>query len=158
MKKAISILTLATVLGAVGAACAAEQGSLPRNYENWDKSKARVITDKKSMFYGIHYIYVNKKAMPTYKAGGANYPDGSRFVAVNYTIKDEGGKQVPGKKSMIVMMQRDKKAQETGGWRFVGFTPDGKPSGLDGKRDCFSCHEKDAKDRGFVLSRYADFK
>ncbi|MBU5637002.1 cytochrome P460 family protein [Geomonas sp. Red69] len=158
MKKTLSILTLAALLSAVGAACAADQGSLPRNYESWEKSKARVITDKKSMFYGIHYIYVNKKAMPTYKTGGANYPDGSRFVAVNYSIKEEGGKQVPGKKTMIVMMQRDKKQQETGGWRFVGFTPDGKPSGLDGKRDCFGCHEKDAKDRGFVLSRYPDFK
>jgi len=158
MKKAVSILTIATLCGAAGAAYAAEQGSLPRNYEKWEKSKARIITDKKSMFYGIHYIYVNKKAMPTYKNGGANYPAGSRFVAVNYSIKEEGGKQVPGKKTMIVVMQRDKKQPETGGWRFVGFTPDGKPSGLDGKRDCFGCHEKDAKERGFVLSRYADFK
>lgn len=158
MKKVVSILTLAASLTAVGAACAGEQGSLPKNYQSWPKSKARVIIDKKSMFYGIHYIYVDKKAMPTYKSGGANYPEGSRFVAVNYSIKEEGGKQVPGKKTMIVVMQRDKKQQETGGWRFEGFTPDGKPSGLDGKRDCFGCHEKDAKDRAFVISRFADFK
>lgn len=158
MKKMISLLALAALVGVAGAAFAAEQGTLPRNYENWAKSKARVITDKKSMFYGIHYIYVNKKAMPAYKAGAANYPDGSRFVAVNYSIKEEGGKQVPGKKTMVVMMQRDKRAKDTGGWRFVGFTPDGKPSGLDGKRDCFGCHEKDAKDRAFVISRYAEFK
>lgn len=158
MKKVCTILTLATVLGAAGAACATGEGALPKNYESWEKSKARVITDKKSMFYGIHYIYVNKKAMPAYKTGAGTYPEGSRFVAVNHAIKEEGGRQVPGKKTMIVVMQRDKKAEDTGGWRFLGFSPDGKPSGLDGKRDCFGCHEKDAKDRGFVLSRYADFK
>lgn len=157
MKKIATFMALASVLGATCAASAATRVSLPKNYEKWEKSKARIDTDKKSLFYGIHYIYVDKKALKSYKSGAA-YPDGSRFVAVNYSIKEEGGKQVPGKKNMIVLMRKDKKQQETGGWQFAGFTPDGKPSGLDGKKDCFSCHEKDAKDRDFVISRYADFK
>jgi len=156
MKKAVSLMALGVILGATAAA-AAGQAALPKGYEKWEKSKARINTDKKSLFYGIHYIYVDKKAMKSYKSGGA-YPDGSRFVAVNYSIKEENGKQVPGKKNMIVLMQKDKSQQETGGWRFAGFTPEGKPSGLDGKRDCFGCHEKDAKDRNYVISRYADFK
>ncbi|ACH39735.1 cytochrome c, 1 heme-binding site [Citrifermentans bemidjiense Bem] len=156
MKKAISLMVLGAILG-VTAAAAAGQTALPKGYEKWDKSKARIDTDKKSLFYGIHYIYVDKKAMKSYKSGGA-YPDGSRFVAVNYSIKEENGNKVPGKKNMIVVMQKDRKEQQTGGWRFAGFTPDGKPSGLDGKRDCFGCHEKDAKGRDYVISRYADFK
>ena len=95
--------------------------------------------------------------MKSYQAGGV-YPEGSRFVAVNYTIKDAGGKPVQGKKNMIVLMKKDKKQKETGGWQFAGFSPDGKPSGLDPAKDCFGCHLKDAKDTDFVISKYADFK
>jgi hypothetical protein len=158
MKKAAILLAVGALLGVAGAASAADKGpSLPKGYEKWEKSKARVETDRKSMFYGIHYIYVNKPAMKAYKTGGP-YPEGSEFVAVNYSIKDQGGKQVPGKKTMIVIMKKDKKQQATGGWQFAGFTPEGKPSGLDPARDCFGCHEKDAKDRDYVLSKYADFK
>ena len=85
MKK-IAILTLASLIAAVGAASAAGEIPLPKNYESWEKSKPRINTDKKSLFYGIHYIYVNKKAMKSYKSGGA-YPNGSSFVAVNYSIR-----------------------------------------------------------------------
>lgn len=158
MKKIAIILACAAVLGAVGAASAADKGSLPKGYEKWEKSKARVETDKKSLFYGIHYIYVNKTAMKTYKAGSGVYPEGSEFVAVNYAIKNQGGKQVEGKKSMIVLMKKDKKQTATGGWQFAGFTPEGKPSGLDPAKDCFGCHEKDAKNRDFIISKYSDFK
>lgn len=150
-------LALAAVLVTTVAASAAEKASLPKGYQKWEKSKARVITDKKSLFYGIHYIYVDKKAMKTYKTGGV-YPEGSRFVVENFNIKNEGGSPVPGKKNMIVLMKKDKKQQATGGWQFAGFSPDGKLSGLDPERDCFSCHLKDAKDTDYVISKYADFK
>ncbi|GFO55493.1 cytochrome c [Geomonas sp. Red276] len=158
MKHTVAIaLTVGALIGAAGAALAADSVSLPRGYEKWAKSKARVEPDRKSMFYGIHYIYVDKKAMKGYKTGGP-YPEGSQFVAVNYSIKNEGGKQLPGKRTMIVVMKKDKKQTASGGWQFAGFSPDGKPSGLDPVRDCFGCHEKDAKERNFVISTYADFK
>jgi hypothetical protein len=157
MKKMATLLAFVSLLVVAVAATAADKASLPKGYEKWEKSKARVITDKKSLFYGIHYLYVDKKAMKTYKTGGV-YPEGSRFVAVNYSIKDVGGKQVEGKKTMIVMMKKDKKQQATGGWQFAGFNPDGKLSGLDPVKDCFGCHEKDAKGTDYVISKYADFK
>lgn len=157
MKKIAIVIAFAALLGAVGAASAAEKVSLPKGYEKWEKSKPRINTDKKSLFYGIHYLYVDKKAMKTYKSGGV-YPEGSRFVAVNYSIKEEGGKQVEGKKNMIVLMKKDKKQQATGGWQFAGFSPDGKLSGLDPAKDCFGCHERDAKQTDYVISKYADFK
>ncbi len=116
-----------------------------------------MITDKTSLFYGIHYLYVDKKAMKAYKTGGT-YPEGSRFVAVNYSIKDEEGKQVAGKKTMIVLMQKDKRHQESGGWLFAGFSPDGKLSGLDPVKDCYQCHLKQAKASDLVISQYSDFK
>ncbi len=153
MKKIVAIAMLAALTAVAGASAA----SLPKGYEKWEKSKEKVVNDKKSLFYGIHYIYVDKKAMKGYKSGGP-YPEGSRFVVVNYTIKEEGGKPVKGKKSMVVLMQKDKKQQATGGWLFAGFTPEGKPSGIDPVKNCFECHEKEAKATDLVMSKYADFK
>lgn len=146
----------AAVLLVATAATAAEKPSLPKGYEKWEKSSEKVVSDKSSLFYGIHNIYVDKKTMPAYKKGGP-YPEGSRFVVVQHTIKDEGGKQVKGKKSMVVLMKKDKKQTATGGWLFAGFTPEGKPSGVDPVKNCFECHLKEAKDRNFVISRFADF-
>ena len=77
---------------------------------------------------------------------------------VFYNIKDEGGKPVRGKKNMIVLMQKDKKQQATGGWLFAGFNPDGKPSGVDPVKNCFECHLKEAKATDFVFSKFADFR
>lgn len=156
MKK-IAIFALAALIGVAGAVSGAEKASLPKGYEQWEKSKPRVITDKKSLFYGIHYIYVDNKALKSYKSGGV-YPEGSRFVVVNYSIKEEGGKQAAGKKNMVVLMKKDKKQQNCGGWQFAGFSPDGKLSGLDPVKDCFGCHDKDAKGTGYVISKYADFR
>jgi len=157
MKK-LTVIVAALLAGFVAAtAGAAGKVTLPKGYEQWEKSKQKIVTDKKSLFYGSHYIYVEKKAMPAYQAG-KGYPEGSRFVVVFYNIKDEGGKLVEGKKNMIVLMKRDKKQTATGGWLFAGFGPDGKPSGLDPVQNCFGCHLRDAADREFVISRYAEFK
>lgn len=138
-------------------ALAADTVALPKGYQKWEKSKQKVVNDKGSLFYGIHYIYVDPKAMKAYKAGGA-YPEGSRFIVEFFNIKDVGGKPVPGKKSMIVLMKKDKKQKETGGWQFAGFSAEGKPSGIDPVKTCFGCHLRDAKDRQYVISTYADFK
>jgi hypothetical protein len=157
MKKMIVCAML--VVAAIGAVAsvAAEKMPLPKGYEKWEKSKQKIITDKKSLFYGIHYIYVDQKAMKGYKTGGP-YPEGSRFIVVNYNIKEVGGKPVQGKKNMIVLMKKDRKAASTGGWIYAGFTPEGKPSGLDPVQNCYECHLKEAKDRDFVISRFKDFK
>ena len=147
------VLTVSVGSAALAAAASA---SLPKGYESWEKSRRKIVDDKKSLFYGVHYLYVDKKAMKAYKGGGS-YPEGSRFVVVFHNLKEEGGKQVEGKKNMIVLMQRDKRQKETGGWLFAGFGPDGRPSGIDPVKNCFECHQKDAADRQFVISTYADF-
>lgn len=157
MKKLVVLVMLLSLIAVAAVSAATAKLSVPKGYEKWEKSKAQVITDKKSLFYGIHYIYVDKKAMKAYKTGGI-YPEGSRFVVVNYTIKNEGGKQVEGKKSMVVLMQKDKKQKASGGWLFAGFSPDGKLSGLDPVKDCYECHLKDAKATDLVISKYSDFK
>lgn len=139
-------------------AMAAEKPVLPRDYQKWEKSRKIVVTDKKSLFYGIHYTYVNKKAFPVFKASGSSYPEGSRFVVVNYNIKDEGGQPVQGKKNMVVLMEKNKKYKNTGGWLFAGFNPDGKPSGIDPVKNCYECHVKMTRNTDLVISKYSDFK
>jgi hypothetical protein len=156
MKKIVAGMVVVVMLSVASAALGTGAVTLPKGYESWEKSRKKIVEDKKSLFYGVHYLYVDKKAMKPYKSGGA-YPEGSRFVVVFYNLKDEGGKQVEGKKNMIVLMQRDGKQKDTGGWLFAGFTPEGKPSGIDPVKNCFECHQKDAADRQFVISKYEDF-
>src|SRR5512138_2778970 len=103
-----------SALVAASAVSAAEKGALPKGYQKWEKSGEKVVNDKNSLFYGIHYIYVDAKTMKAYKAGG-KYPEGSRFVIEFFDIKAEGGKPAKGKKNMVVLMKKDKKQVATGG-------------------------------------------
>ena len=147
----LGIMALALQVGA------SEKGGLPKGYEKWEKSKQQIVTDKSSLFYGIHYTYVDKKAMKGYRTGGP-YPEGSSFVVVQYAIKEAGGKPVEGKKQMIVLMKKDKSFKQTGGWQFAGFSAEGRPSGIDPVQTCYECHLKTAKATDLVISKFADFK
>jgi hypothetical protein len=129
--------------------------ALPKGYTNWKKSERKVVTDKKSLFYGVHYIYADKKAERGYKADN-RFSEGSRIVVEFFNIKENTA--VDGTKNMIVMMQKDKQQGATGGWLFAGFGADGKPSGIDPVSTCFGCHLKDAAQRDFVISTKIDFK
>jgi hypothetical protein len=157
MKKFVVLVVVFSVMACASLVAAADKVSLPKGYEKWEKSRQKIVTDKKSLFYGIHYTYVDKKAMPAFKSGG-KYAEGSQFVVVHYNIREEGGKQVEGKKNMIVLMKKGKKYKNTGGWLYAGFGPDGKLSGIDPVKNCYECHLKEAKSTDFVISKYADFK
>jgi len=145
------------LLFSVVAASAAEVKSppLPKGYGSWNKSERKVVTDKSSLFYGIHYLYADKKAMKGYQAGN-KFEEGSRIVVDFLQIKENPA--VDGPKSMVVMMQKDKRHKETGGWLFASYGADGKPSGIDPVSTCFSCHKKDAAQTDFVISTIKDFK
>jgi hypothetical protein len=129
--------------------------SLPKGYTAWKKSVRKIVTDKSSLFYGIHYIYADKKAQGGYLADN-RFAEGSRIVIEFFNIKDNSA--VDGPKNMIVLMQKDKRYKETGGWLFAGFGADGKPSGLDPATTCFGCHQKEAAQRDYVISTKKDFK
>lgn len=113
------------------------------------------MSDKNSLFYGIHYIYADKKAMQGYMAGN-RFSEGSTIIVEHFNIKE--GSASDGPKNMVVLMRKDKRRKETGGWLFAGYGPDGKPSGLDPVSTCFGCHQKDAAQREFVISTIKDFK
>jgi Cytochrome P460 len=134
---------------------AATVPSLPKGYDGWKKSERKLVSDKNSLFYGIHYIYADKKALKGYKAGN-KFPEGSTIVVDYFNIKE--GSAADGTKNMVVMMHKDKRKKETGGWLFAGYGADGKPSALDPVGTCFGCHQKDAVQRDFVISTVKDFK
>jgi hypothetical protein len=58
---------------------------------------------------------------------------------------------------MVVLMQKDKRRTETGGWLYAGFGANGKPSGLDPVKTCYDCHLKDAAQKDYVFSTIKDF-
>lgn len=138
-----------------GPAAAAQTQPLPK-YQGWKKSERKVVTDKKSLFYGIHYIYADQKAFKGYQAGN-KFQEGSRIVVEHFTIKG-GDSSVDGPKNMVVLMKKDKRQKATGGWLYAGYSANGKPSGLDPVKNCFECHQKDAAGRDFVFSSLADFQ
>ena len=154
MKKILFAVLTALVMFPLIAA-AATTPSLPKGYSGWKKSERKLVTDKNSLFYGIHYIYADKKAMQGYKAG-SRFPEGSTIIVDYFNIK--AGSEADGSKNMVVMMRKDKRKQETGGWLFAGYGADGKPSGMDPVGTCFGCHQKDAGQRDFVISTVKDFK
>ena len=154
MKPAV-ILFSALFLCVAGIASGASSPLLPKGYSAWKKSERKIVTDKSSLFYGIHYIYADKKAQNGYLADN-KFVEGSRIVVEFFNIK--GNPAVDGPKNMIVLMQRDKRHTATGGWLFAGFGADGKPSGIDPVTTCFGCHQQEAAQRDFVISTKKDFK
>jgi hypothetical protein len=155
MKLMLTIFITLAVLLASLTAFAAPAAQLPKGYHSWKKSERKVVTDKSSLFYGIHYIYADKKAMKGYQAGN-RFAEGSRIVVEHFNIK--GNPSLDGPKNMVVLMRKDKRFKETGGWQFAGFGADGKSSGIDPVKTCFECHLKDAAQREFVISTQKDFK
>ena len=129
--------------------------ALPKKYTAWKKSERKVITDKNSLFYGIHYIYADRKAQAGYLADN-KFAEGSRIVVEFFNIKDNP--TVDGPKNMIVLMQKEKRHTATGGWLFAGFGADGALSSLGPVATCFGCHQQGAANRDFVISTKKDFK
>ena len=154
MKRVISAVCIITWFAAP--LLAASQPPLPKDYTAWKKSNRKVVTDKKSLFYGIHYIYADKKALQGYQAGN-KFPEGSRLVVEHFNIKGDNP-AADGPKNMIVLMKKDKRQKTTGGWLYAGYTAQGKPSGLDPVKNCFECHQKEVAHRDFVFSGIADFQ
>ncbi len=153
MRRAVLIICS---LAIAASAVAASQPPLPKGYTSWHKSPRKVVSDKKSLFYGIHYLYANKKAMQGYRAGN-KFPEGSQIVVEHFNIKN-GNPAVDGPKNMVVLMRKDKRQKATAGWLYAGYTAQGKPSGLDPVSNCFECHQKEAAKRDYVFSGSADFR
>lgn len=136
-------------------ASAVEPPAMP-DYQQWKKSSRKVITDKTSLFYGVHYIYADANAYKGYQAGN-RFPEGSQIVVEHFNLKGKDS-TIDGRKNMVVLMKKDKSQQKTGGWLYAGYTAKGRPSGLDPVKNCFECHQKEVADRDYVFSSIADFR
>ncbi|MBV5337117.1 MAG: cytochrome P460 family protein [Deltaproteobacteria bacterium] len=156
MKRTTSILAGLFLLLSVCYALAAVTAPPLPNYKTWKKSVRKVVPDKTSLFYGIHYIYADSKALQGYKTGN-RFPEGSRIIIEHFNIKG-GDSSVDGPKNMTVLMKKDRRQKNTGGWLYAGYTADGKPSGLDPVKNCFECHQKEVAGRDYVFSGSADFR
>ena len=157
MKNICVSLAVAILVSISSIAMAASAPALPKKYSSWQSSIRKIVTDKSSLFYGIHYIYADKKAMQGYQAGN-RFQEGSMIVVDYFNIKNSGDTAIDGTKNMTVLMRKDKRAKDSGGWLFAGYNADGKPSGLDPVKICFDCHKKDAAQRDYVISTINDFK
>jgi Cytochrome P460 len=153
MKKVVVCLVALFVVYA-SAGWSAPVSPLPKGYHSWQKSERKVVTDKSSLFYGAHYLYADKKAIQGYQAGN-RFREGSRIVIEFFNIK--GTPAVDGPINMIVLMQKDSRHKDTGGWLFAGYSGDGRPSGIDPLKNCFDCHRQEAGQRDFVISTIKDF-
>ena len=153
MKK-IVVSLIASVVMFASAGWSAPAPILPKGYHAWQKSERKVVTDKSSLFYGAHYLYADKKAIRGYQEGN-RFREGSRIIVEFFNIK--GTPAVDGQINMIVLMQKDKRYKETGGWLFAGYSADGRPSGIDPLKNCFDCHRQEAGQRDFVISTIKDF-
>lgn len=129
--------------------------SLPRGWRNFVHVKSMVIPDKGHGLYGFHHIYVNQKGLDALKKGDM-YPEGTIFIGVFYdVVTEKDGSINQGKKLFYVLMKKDKKATDTGGWRYAAFGPDGKYLEKDVKKECYECHTA-AKDSDYVFSKFID--
>ncbi len=153
MNKIVICLVVSFVVS-VSTGWSAPVPSLPKGYHAWRKSERKVVTDKNSLFYGIHYLYADKKAIQGYQAGN-KFREGSRVVVEFFNIK--GASSGDGPLNMIVLMQKDARHKDTGGWLFAGYSADGKPSGVDPLKNCFDCHRQEAAQRDYVISTIKDF-
>jgi len=153
----IAAITVLCLISLPAALWAGSSPALPKSFHSWQKSSRKIVSDKSSLFYGIHYIYADKKAMNGYKTGN-RFAEGSTIIIEYFNIKEGSGSPAEGSRNMIVMMRKDKRMKTTGGWQFAGYGADGAPSGLDPAGTCFGCHQKDAAQRDFVISTINDFK
>ena len=128
---------------------------LPKGWRNFTYVKSMVIPDRNSGLYGFHDIFVNGKGLKALKSGG-HYPDGTVFVGVFYDVATEkDGSMQQGNKLFTVVMRKNAIAQDTGGWQYGAFDPEGKLLEKDYKKECYECHTA-AKEGDFIFSKFVD--
>ena len=149
---------LAAAACIAAAAVAAESGQVPypTGYRHWfvDHSTVMLPRHSRESEVGIAQVYANPSALKGLKSG--KYADGAVFVIDRYEIVEGDDKILSqGKRKALVVMQRDHRRTETGGWAFEGFVG-GDPQKrvvTDGGKACFTCHSPLA-DNHYLFTHY----
>lgn len=156
-RAAVAFLATALALAALAAA-AAEKGApaLPPGFRAWKHVRSIAVTDPEHGMYGFHDGYANDAALRGLRAKERppRYDDGATFVVSIYEIESRQGLTGAGAKRRDVVQVKDRKATETGGWRFAAFDAAGKPVPVDAA-ECFGCHAR-SPESDFVLTSFRE--
>jgi hypothetical protein len=155
--RAAEALGIAVVLAAMAWAAAAAAGrgeALPAGYRGWSHVRSIAVRDPDHAMYGFHDGYADDAAIRGLRSRPVRFEDGATFVVSIYEISTRGGITTAGAKRRTVVQVKDRKATETGGWRFAAFDPSGKPVPID-EGTCFGCHSE-AKDTDSVLTSFRE--
>ena len=126
---------------------------LPKDFRTWTHVRSMVVTDPDEGMYGFHDVYANAAALKELRSGkGASYPDGATFVVSIAEVKKEKGTVSAGAKQRDVVQVKDRRAKETGGWRYASFDPSGKPLKVE-VASCAACHAQAAA-ADMVFTKY----
>lgn len=147
---ALAVASSAALLAAGTLAADPAAPPLPRSFRSWKHVRSIAVTDPEHGMYGFHDGYANDAAMRGLRTTPRRFEDGATFVVSIYDIVNEKGVTTAGKKRRDVVQVKDRRAKETGGWRFAAYDPAGKPIPVD-PASCFSCHAG-AADRDHVLT------
>jgi len=151
MKKGIISALVVLAMAAVATAGSPEGLTLPKDWSTYRHIGSLVITDKSHALHGLHHFYINSVGEAAF-AKGAKYPDGTVIVDAVYQIAGDGAILNEGKLAFFPVMRKNSKMQETGGWEWAAFGPDGTNLNKDPKKDCLSCHDS-VKDADYVFSK-----
>jgi hypothetical protein len=132
----------------------ADSASLPKSLDSYRHIHSFVVDDPENPLFGMHHFYANPSALRALGRGGP-YPKGAVFLGAVYKLERDGPEVNETEPAGWTLMRRDPRAEDTGGWRFAQFKPDGTRVELDEARDCFHCHTQ-VEDRHYVFSRPLD--
>lgn len=149
---------MAAAAGWLASAAAGEEKAPapPAGFRSWTHVGSISVTDPEHGMYGFHDGYANEAAVRGLrsKERPPRYADGATFVVSISEIETKAGVTGAGAKRRTVVQVKDRKAYETGGWRFAAFDPAGKPIAID-QASCFGCHAG-ASDRDYVLTSFRE--
>ena len=141
----------------VGMVISRQDVELPDDMSKFSHVNTLAVPDAESPIHGIHQFYLNEKGMEVFTSDkeGKKYPDGTIFLGRVYkVVKTDDGWLKEGDLMAVTYMRKESDSeavQNTGGWRFVMFTPDGSVKDIDPLKACFFCHKPHEKS-DFVIS------
>jgi hypothetical protein len=150
----VSIAALVLAAGWIAAAAEPTGPALPRGFRGWKHVRSIAVTDPEHPMYGFHDGYANEAAARGLRARPPRYEDGATFVVSIFEISEQKGITAAGAKRRDVVQVKDRRAKDTGGWRFAAFDAAGKPIAVD-QAACFSCHAA-ATATDHVLTSFRD--
>ena len=136
---------------------------IPPGYRDW---KVVSVAHEAGDLNDIRAVLGNDIAIKAYREGKLPFPEGAIVgrIAWSFVPSEENNKSFGREQSFVAgsptdaylqfMVKDSKKYAATGGWGYSSFDKNLKPTGDEGMKGCFPCHQA-VKDRDFIFTRYA---